>query len=288
MQVKEFFDKDTYTLTYVVYSEQSKDAIIIDPVLNYDAGGSITYEQSIDLVTDFCKEHQLKVHLLMETHAHADHLSGAHRLKEDHFPEARIVIGSAIVEVQKIFKDIFHLNDAFKPDGSQFDQLVGDNDQLKAGSIDIRVMTTPGHTPACVSYVIGDCVFTGDAIFMPDYGTGRCDFPAGSAKDLYHSISQKLYKLADETRVFVGHDYQPGGRPLRWESTIGEQKASNKQLRGETTEEEFVKFRTDRDSTLSAPRLLYQSIQINIAAGQLPDEDALGQTYLKIPLYQKS
>lgn len=288
MQVKEFFDKDTYTLTYVVYSEQSKDAIIIDPVLNYDAGGSITYEQSIDLVTDFCKEHQLKVHLLMETHAHADHLSGAHRLKEVHFPEARIVIGSAIVEVQKIFKDIFHLSDAFKPDGSQFDQLVGDNDQLKAGSIDIRVMTTPGHTPACVSYVIGDCVFTGDAIFMPDYGTGRCDFPAGSAKDLYNSISQKLYKLADDIRVFVGHDYQPGGRPLRWESTIGEQKASNKQLRGETTEEEFVKFRTDRDSTLSAPRLLYQSIQINIAAGQLPDEDALGQTYLKIPLYQKS
>lgn len=287
MQVKEFFDKDTYTLTYVVFDEQSKDALIIDPVLNYDAGGSITSDDSIQMITEFCKSHHLNVHLLMETHAHADHISGAHKLKMDFFNKAQIVIGADIVQVQEIFKDVFHFSETFVADGSQFDRLVHDGDTLNAGSLNVRVISTPGHTPACVSYVIGDAVFTGDAIFMPDYGTGRCDFPAGSATKLYDSISRKLFQLPDETRVFVGHDYQPGGRSLQWETTIAEQKKSNKQLTASTSEAEFVKFRTDRDKTLSAPRLLYQSIQINIAAGKLPAQDSGGRAFLKIPLFEK-
>lgn len=283
MEVKAFFDEPTYTVTYVVLDAETKHAVIIDPVWNYEILGSILTTESCEQVIGFVKDRSLQVQAIMETHAHADHISGAQILKKT-FSEAPVVIGESITTVQKTFKDLFNLGDEVKTDGSQFDRLLKDGEVFEAGSLAIKTLHTPGHTPACLSYLIGDCVFTGDALFMPDYGTGRCDFPGGSAGQLYESIIQKLYTLSDNTRVFVGHDYQPGGRPLKYESTIGEQKTSNKQLTAKTSRDEFVKFRSERDSSLKAPKLLYQSIQINIQAGHLPTAESNGRRYLKIPL----
>ena len=222
------------------------------------------------------------LHYVLETHAHADHLTGAAELKK-RYPEAKIGVGKNITAVQDVFASMYNLKD-FNTNGIQFDILMDEDTPIKAGSIEIKTLFTPGHTPACSSYLIEDRVFTGDAIFMPDMGTGRCDFPKGSAVDLYNSIHEKLYKLPDETRVFVGHDYQPGGRELAYETTIAEQKKNNIQLKEETSLEEFVKFRTERDKTLAAPRLLLPSIQVNIDAGHLPEEEDNGMKYLKIPL----
>ncbi len=224
----------------------------------------------------------LNVHYILETHAHADHLSGSQVLKAK-LPHAKIGIGSKITEVQKVFKGFFNLDPEFKTDGSQFDFLLEEGKPVNAGTLKIETLFTPGHTPACASYVIGDTVFTGDALFMPDYGTGRCDFPAGSADELYTSI-QKLYKLPDATRVFVGHDYMPNGRPVACESTVGEEKRNNVQITVETSRTEFVAFRTGRDKTLAAPRLLLPSVQINIDAGRLPKVDGSGARFLKIPV----
>lgn len=277
-----FFDKDTYTLTYVVYDENSKDAIIIDPVLDYDPAASKVSDDSIQEVQDFINSKGLNVHYILETHAHADHLTGAAELKK-RIPSAEIGIGRNITIVQDLFSGVFNLKD-FNTNGIQFDVLLNEEEALIAGTIEIKTIFTPGHTPACSSYLIDNMVFTGDALFMPDYGTGRCDFPAGSAKDLYHSIHEKLYKLPDGTRVLTGHDYQPNGRELRYESTIGESKKSNIQLKESTTEAEYVEFRTKRDATLSAPRLLLPSIQVNIDAGHLPHEEDNGTRYLKIPV----
>lgn len=281
--VKEFFDKATWTLTYVVYDQQTKDAVILDPVWDYDPAASKMSTQSADQVLEFVKRNDLKVHFILETHAHADHVSGSQVLKSQ-LPGSKIGIGAKITDVQKVFKDVFNLNSNFKTDGSQFDFLLEEGPAIKAGSLSIETIYTPGHTPACSSYVIGDSVFTGDALFMPDYGTGRCDFPAGSADTLYTSVHEKLYKLPDHYRVFVGHDYMPNGRPLAFESTIGEEKAKNIQLKAETTRNQFVEFRTKRDKTLSAPRLLLPSVQINIDAGHLPIAEANGTSYLKIPV----
>ncbi len=277
-----FFDKDTYTLTYVVYDENFKDAIVIDPVLDYDPAASKISDDSILKVQDFINSKKLNVHYILETHAHADHLTGAAELKK-RIPSAKIGIGKNITKVQDLFSGVFNLKD-FNTNGVQFDVLLNEEETLEAGTIEIKTIFTPGHTPACSSYLIDDMLFTGDALFMPDYGTGRCDFPAGSAKDLYHSIHEKLYKLPVKTRVLTGHDYQPNGRELRYESTIGESKKSNIQLKEETTEAEFVEFRTKRDATLSAPRLLLPSIQVNIDAGHLPHEEDNGARYLKIPV----
>ncbi len=288
MKIKHFFDPATYTLTYVVYDPTTQDALVIDPVLDFDAASGTISSQSIQTLLLFLHEHSLKVHYILETHAHADHLSGAHELVKKYFPKAMIGIGERITRVQKTFKDIFGFPPSFKTDGSQFQRLFRDGEVVRAGTLTFQVLFTPGHTPACASYLIEDAVFTGDALFMPDFGTGRCDFPGGDATALYHSVARCLYELPDETRVFVGHDYQPAGRPLAWETTIGESKEKNIQLRAGTSQSEFVAFRQARDATLSAPRLLFPSIQVNIAAGELPDPEPNGRIYFKIPITAKT
>lgn len=283
IKVKEFFDKSTWTLTYLVFDEKTQDAVVIDPVWDYDPASSKTSETSARQVIDFISKQELKLHLILETHAHADHLSGSQILKRE-FPQAQIAIGSHIKKVQSVFKEVFALPESFKTDGSQFDRLLEDGEIVSAGSIDFKVIFTPGHTPACVSYLMDDHLFVGDALFMPDYGTGRCDFPAGSAIDMYHSVHDRLYELSDHLKVYTGHDYMPEGRPLRFVATLGEEKRENIQLRKETKLEEFVQFRKERDRKLSAPKLLLPSVQVNIAAGLLPEPEKNGRRYLKIPI----
>jgi glyoxylase-like metal-dependent hydrolase (beta-lactamase superfamily II) len=286
-EVKSIYDEATATITYVVYDKETRDAVVIDPVLDYDPGSSKVSTESLDNLEALMRSENLKLHLSLETHAHADHLSGAQELKK-RFPQIKIAIGDRITEVQSVFKKIYNLPEQFIPNGAQFDQLLKEGEKIRAGSIEVEVIFTPGHTPACVSYHIGDAVFTGDAIFMPDTGTGRCDFPAGSSETLYHSISNKLFKLPDSTRVFVGHDYKANGaRPAQWETTIGHEKAQNIQLKVETPKEEYVKMRNVRDATLAAPRLLFPSIQVNIDAGRIPKPEANGMSYLKIPIRKK-
>lgn len=279
-QIEAFYDDRTFTLTFVVFDPTTRDAVVIDPVLDYDPVSGKTWTESIDRVAAFVTKHQLRLHYVLETHAHADHLSGSQvlRLRFD----AKVAIGERIREVQETFKGVFDLP-ALATDGSQFDKLVADGEVIRAGSISIAVIATPGHTPACVTYKIEDAVFTGDALFMDDYGTGRCDFPRGSAEAMFDSI-QKLYALPDETRVFVGHDYQPNGRAVKWMTTIGASKANNPQLSAKTPRAEFVTARQARDKMLAAPRLLYPSVQINIDAGRMPAAHDNGMRYLAIPI----
>ena len=281
MKIETFYDPRTYTLTYVVYDPSSKDAVVIDPVLDYDPLAVTTFTESVDKVIAFVNEQQLKLHYVLETHAHADHISASQHLK-DRFG-AKVAIGRAITRVQEVFKGVFNLPDDFKTDGSQFDHLVDDGEVIDAGTVKVDVIATPGHTPACVCFKVEDAVFTGDALFMPDFGTGRCDFPSGSAEHLYESV-RKLYALPDSTRLFVGHDYQPGGRDVEWQTTVGQSKVSNIQLRGGTSKEEFVRFRTARDERLRPPVLLFQSVQVNINAGRMPAPEANGRAYLKMPV----
>lgn len=280
MNIEAFFDARTWTLTYLVWDEASRDAVIIDPVLDYDPLRVSFFEESIQKYTKRIDELGLKLLWSLETHAHADHISGSARLREKF--GAKVAIGRPITAVQSLFAAVFGRQD-LDTTGGQFDKLMDDGDEIQAGSLRARAIHTPGHTPACVTWQIGDALFTGDALFMPDYGTGRCDFPKGSADDLYSSI-QKLYALPDSTRVFVGHDYQPGGRKVEWESTIGEEKAKNIQLKAHTTREEFVGFRQARDAKLSPPNLIFQSIQCNIDAGNLPPPDANGHRRLILPI----
>lgn len=283
VQIKEFFDKSTWTLSYVVWDEKTRDAVVIDPVMDYDPASAKIGELSAKQVAEFLRGRSLNLHYILETHAHADHLSGSQIIKRE-FPSAKIAIGERITKVQEIFKDVFGLPADFKTDGSQFDRLLKDGEKFPAGAIPIEVLFTPGHTPACASYLIDGNVFVGDALFMPDYGTGRCDFPAGSAIDLYHSVHDRLYGLPGETKVYTGHDYLPNGRSLRCMATLAEQKAENIQLKAQTSREEFVRFRTERDRTLAAPKLLLPSIQVNIDAGHLPKPAPNGRRYLRIPL----
>ena len=287
MDIKAFYDPATFTLTYVVYDQSTKDAVIIDPVLDFDPASGRVSTASIEKIVEFVRISGLRVHYILETHAHADHLSGAHEMVDKYFSDARIAIGERITLVQDTFKNVFNLPASFKVDGSQFHRLLKDNEDVEAGSLGFKVIFTPGHTPACTSFLFGDALFTGDALFMPDYGTGRCDFPKGDAGALYHSVAKRLYELPDATRVFVGHDYQPNGRPLAFETTIGESKRNNIQLKSTTSESEFVAFRKKRDATLSAPRLLFPSIQVNIAAGRFPETESNGKVYLKIPIDKK-
>lgn len=284
MNIEAFFDPVTFTLTYVAFDPATRDAVVIDPVLDYDPLASRTSTASVTRVVDFLQRERLKLHYVLETHAHADHLSGSQYLKRRF--DARVAIGAGITDVQRVFAGVFDLA-GFPTDGSQFDRLLSDGERVTAGSLLIDVLATPGHTPACMSFRMGDAVFTGDALFIEDYGTGRCDFPSGSADALYTSVHDRLYALPDATRVFVGHDYQPGGRPVRWETTIGASKAENIQLRASTAREDFVKRRNDRDATLAAPRLLFPSVQVNIDAGRLPRARANGRRYLVIPLDMK-
>jgi len=282
MRIHTFFDPATFTLTYVVYDPASRDAVVIDPVLDYDPLTVQTALTSVEKLLEFLAEQGLRLHYVLETHAHADHLTGAQYLKRR--TGARVVIGARITEVQKTFQQVFDLPAEFPTDGSQFDVLLVDEQELQAGTLRVKAIATPGHTPACLSYLIGDAVFTGDALFVEDIGTGRCDFPRGSAEELYRSVHDKLYRLPDETRVFVGHDYPPAGRPLRYETTIGASKRHNLQLREDTTAEQYVSFRKQRDQGLSPPRLLFPSIQVNVDAGRLPRPHGNGLRYLQIPL----
>ena len=282
MQVKHFFDARTWTLTYVAWDETTRDAVILDPVLDYDPATGRIWQESVNAVIAWVEAQALTVRAILETHAHADHLSGAQALKARF--DAPVVIGEGIRQVQSVFAPVFDLGADFKADGSQFDALLADGQEAHFGSIVVKALHTPGHTPACMSYVMGDAVFTGDALFMPDYGVGRCDFPAGDAGALYTSVHDTLYALPDTTRVYVGHDYQPEGRPVAYETTIGASKASNVQLRASTPRDAFVEARTARDTTLAAPRLLLPSIQVNIDAGRLPKPHANGRSYLVTPL----
>ncbi|HSQ65198.1 MAG TPA: MBL fold metallo-hydrolase [Polyangiaceae bacterium] len=282
MQVEPFFDPETSTLTYLVYDPETRDAIVIDPVLDYDQGGAQTSTASVEKLAAVVTEQRLQLHYLLETHAHADHLSGSQYLRRRF--GAKVAIGERIRDVQETFKGLFDLPPQFAADGRQFDQLLADGEVLAAGSLRVRVIATPGHTPACVTYEIEDALFTGDAVFIEDSGTGRCDFPKGSADDLYTSVHDKLYAFPDETRIFVGHDYQPNGRPLRYVTTVGASKRENTMLKESTSRADFVRARTSRDATLKAPRLLLPSVQVNIDAGRLPETHANGQRYLSIPL----
>ena len=283
MQLQHFFDSSTFTLTYLIWDESTKDAAVIDLVLNYDTSGSICSLESVEQVSQKIREHDLNLQLIIETHAHADHLSGGQWLKKN-FPQAKTVIGKNITSVQETFKKVFNWGDEFKTDGSQFDELISDGQEFSVGTLSFKAIHNPGHTDACYSFLVENCLFTGDALFMPDFGVARCDFPGGSAETLYQSITQKLYSLPDQTRTFTGHDYQPGGRELLFESTIGEQKKSNVHLNAQTKKEDFISFRNQRDSNLSAPKLLYPSLQINICAGHLPEPEDNGKAYLKTPI----
>ena len=282
-QVKAFFDKDTFTVTYVVWDEKTMDGVVIDSVLDYDPIGSKIGVHSYNEVKDYLKNENINLKMVLETHAHADHISAAPLFKKD-FGDVPVAIGEKITLVQDTFKSVFNLEDNFKVDGSQFDLLLKDEQVINAGSLEIKTLHTPGHTPACASYVIGDAVFTGDAMFMPDFGTGRCDFPKGDADALFQSITTKLFTLPDETRVFVGHDYLPNGREVKWETTIKEEKENNIQLNASSNKEDFVTKRKERDAKLKAPKLIYQSIQANIDAGHLPVAEENGKKYFKVPI----
>ncbi len=281
LKIKTFFDERTSTLTHLVYDAVTKDAVVFDPVLDLDEIAWRTYTDSLKNLHEFMSQNALKLHYVLDTHIHADHLSGMQYLKEKY--KAPLVINAAITMVQSTFKEVFNFQENFDTSGADFDRLVRQGEQLNAGSILIEVLHTPGHTPACTSYKIEDNVFTGDALFMPDIGTGRCDFPQGSARDLYRSVTQKLYTLADETRVFPAHDY-PEGRALQFFTTIGESKRSNVDLPASRSEEDYVAFMLQRDSQLSLPKLIYPSVQVNLTAGQLPEAESNGLHYLKIPI----
>jgi glyoxylase-like metal-dependent hydrolase (beta-lactamase superfamily II) len=280
VSVDSFFDKATSTVSHVVVEPNGRRCAVVDPVLDYDAASGRTRTDSADAIVRHCRDRGLTVEWILETHAHADHLSGARHLKR-HLG-GRIGIGARITEVQRIFKDVFNLERTFNTDGSQFDHLFADGETFAIGRQEARVLYTPGHTPACCTYVVGDAAFVGDTLFMPDGGTARADFPGGDATTLYRSI-RRILDLPPETRLFVCHDYQPGGREPRWETTVAEQRERNIHL-AEKGEDEFVALRTARDRTLNTPTLLIPSIQVNIRAGDLPPPEDNGTRYIKVPL----
>ena len=277
-----FFDEATNTISYVVKDPASDRAAIIDSVLDFDYAAARTDTRSADQIAAFVRERNLTIDWILETHVHADHLSAAPYLQER--LGGRIGIGSQITVVQDTFGKVFNEGTEFRRDGSQFDQLFVEGDVFTIGNLTGRVLHTPGHTPACLTYVIGDAAFVGDTLFMPDYGTARCDFPGGSAEILYGSI-QKILALPDETRIFVGHDYLPQGRQdYAWETTVGAQKAHNIHIGGARSQDEFVSMRQARDATLAAPRLIIPSLQVNMRAGQMPPPEDDGNTYFKVPV----
>jgi glyoxylase-like metal-dependent hydrolase (beta-lactamase superfamily II) len=279
--VEAFFDPATHTVTYLVADPISGAAAIVDPVLDFDAPTGRTSTASLDRVLARIAERGLTLERVLETHAHADHLTGADEIRQR--TGTPIGIGARITEVQTVFGRLFEAHDV-TADGVVFDSLYADGERFDLGSLKVEVMHTPGHTPACVSYRIGGAVFVGDTLFMPDYGTARCDFPGGDARTLYRSI-QRLLALPPHTRVFVGHDYLPEGRSeFRWETTVGDQAAANIHVGGGRSEDEFVALRGARDTTLTAPALILPALQINIRAGALPPAEPSGQRFLKLPL----
>ncbi|WP_322895096.1 MULTISPECIES: MBL fold metallo-hydrolase [unclassified Yoonia] len=283
-EVKAFFDAATNTISYVVRAPQGSQCAIVDSVLDYDPAAGRTDTTSADAIIAWVKEQGLQVAWILESHVHADHLSAAPYLQE-HLG-GKIGIGANITVVQNTFGKIFNEGTSFQRDGSQFDALFADGDAFHIGQLRADVLHTPGHTPACLTYVIGDAAFVGDTLFMPDFGTARCDFPGGSAEDLYHSI-QKILALPDETRIFVGHDYKaPGRDDFAWETTVGEQKALNVHVGAGKPLEDFVSMRQARDAQLGMPRLILPSLQTNMRAGNLPEPEDNGTRYFKVPINQ--
>lgn len=279
--VKAFFDPATWTVTYVVYEASGSACAIIDSVMDYDPKSGRTRTASADKVIAFVKNNDLRVEWILETHAHADHLSAAPYLRKQ--LGGKIAIGAGITGVQKVFKGIFNLEQEFQPDGTQFDQLLADGETFVIGNLTAKAMSVPGHTPACLAYQVGDAVFVGDTLFMPDVGTARCDFPGGNANQLYGSM-RRLLSLPLETRLFMCHDYPPAGRDPNWETTVAAQRAGNIHIRDGVSEEDFVKMRSARDATLEMPVLILPAVQVNIRAGEMPPKEANGVSYLKIPI----
>lgn len=281
--VHPFFHADSNTWTYLVRDPSGPAAAIIDPVLDFDAKAARTSTQSAQQLVDVVRGNGLHVRWIIESHAHADHLSAAQWLKAQ-WPGAKVAIGEGIREVQKAFAPVFNLDDGFTADGSQFDRLFRDGDSFRIGAIEARVIAVPGHTSDSCAYLIGDALFTGDSLFMPDGGTARCDFPGGDARVLFRSIRRLFDLLPEDTRVFVCHDYGPGGREVACETTIGAQRRENIHVRDGTGEDDYVALRTARDATLAMPALILPAVQTNIRAGALPSPESNGVRYLKIPI----
>jgi glyoxylase-like metal-dependent hydrolase (beta-lactamase superfamily II) len=280
--VEAFFDGATNTVSYIVRDPHGNAAAIIDSVLDFDYASGRTDTASADAIVDHVLREKLEVAWILETHVHADHLSAAPYLQER--LGGRIGIGEKITIVQDTFGKVFNEGTEFQRDGSQFDRLFREGDSFHIGQLRADVLHTPGHTPACLTYVIGDAAFVGDTLFMPDFGTARCDFPGGSAETMYDSV-QKILALPDETRIFVCHDYKaPGRDDYAWETTVGEQKARNVHIGGGASREDFVRMRTERDATLGMPKLIIPSLQVNMRAGQMPPADDQGDVFLKVPL----
>jgi glyoxylase-like metal-dependent hydrolase (beta-lactamase superfamily II) len=281
LHIEAFFDKGTATVTYVVSDPETRCCAIIDPVLDFDPQTGVTSTKSANQVLNYIVKSNLIVLWLLETHIHADHLTAAHYLKEKCGGETGI--SEKIIDVLKHWVPVFNTGDDTPLDGSQFDRLFKDGETFSIGSLTVKVIHTPGHTPVCASYLIEDAIFVGDTIFMPYIGTSRADFPGGDAATLYHSI-KKILSLSDETRIFTGHDYPPAGQNPSWESTVGEQKKKNIMVKDGVTEAQYIEARNKRDSTLHVPRLLLPSIQVNLRAGNLGVAEENGTRYIKIPL----
>ncbi len=279
MKIQHFYDDYTSTLSYVVCG--GRDAVVIDPVRDYDPKNARTSWSSAEKIAEFIDSQDLILHYVIDTHAHADHMTGIPFFKERY--GVRSLTGARVGQVQRILRDLYHLGADFPVDGRQFDVLLDEGQRIGFGSLELEALHTPGHTPAHMSWKINDAIFVGDTLFMPDYGSARCDFPAGSAAELYDSI-QRLYQFPEDTRLLMCHDYRPGGRPMAYETTVGVQKRHNIQINAKTTKEEYVAFREKKDASLEAPVLILPSLQVNIRAGALPEPEANGIAYLKIPL----
>lgn len=280
-EIASFFDPATYTVTYIVHDPATMEAAIVDSVLDFDPNSGRTSTLSADKVIDYITSHNLKVIWLLETHAHADHFSAAPYLQEK--LGGKIAIGADITTVQTVFGKLFNAGTEFERDGSQFDALFKDGDTFTIGNLPVTVMHVPGHTPACIAYVVGEAVFVGDTMFMPDYGTARADFPGGDARQLFRSL-RRILSLPPETRLFMCHDYMPDGRAPCWETTVADERAHNIHVHDGISEEDFVAMRTARDATLDMPVLILPSVQVNMRAGHLPPPEDNGTRYLKIPL----
>ena len=280
--ITSFFDEATNTISYIVCDPNGSSCAIIDSVLDFDFASGRTDTRSADKLINFIKENKLDVQWLLESHVHADHLSAAPYIQME--VGGKIGIGSNITDVQKTFGTIFNEGTEFQRDGSQFDKLFVEGDTFHIGQLRGDVLHTPGHTPACMTYVISDAAFVGDTLFMPDFGTARCDFPGGSSENLFSSI-QKILSLPDATRIFVGHDYKaPGREHYAWETTVGEQKKKNIHIKSGKSKEDFVKLRDERDAKLAMPKLIVPSLQINMRAGNMPEPDEQGDVFLKVPI----
>lgn len=279
--VKAFFDPATWTVSYIVYEKAGTACAIVDPVLDYDPKSGRTRSTSADALIAFINEKQLQVQWILETHAHADHLSAAHYLRTK--VGGKIAIGAAITQVQTVFKGLFNLEPGLRTDGQQFDHLFRDGETFSIGALNARALAVPGHTPACMAFQVGDAVFVGDTLFMPDVGTARCDFPGGNAHALYQSI-HKLLSLPGDTRLYMCHDYPPPGRAPAWETTVATQRESNIHIHDGVSEDAFVKMRSARDATLEMPVLILPAVQLNIRAGEMPPKEANGVAYFKIPI----